>query len=195
MKALLPLLLFVAVACGGPSGSGRPTVHYIAVDRSASARDKAEPFFELAIAEHERALANSGDRVEIYAFDDGVSEVYVGPPKGEEGGIAPALRAIKTREGRRGTNVGKLVARIEERMKVNAADDARVLVLTDCGTETMTGAEAKRAKEISTRWAADPKVTSFEVVGPDAGLIDDLRRVWDHAAKQARLRPWPDRCR
>lgn len=177
MKLAPLLLLFVALACGGPSGSGRPTVHYVAVDRSASALDKAEPFFELAVAEHERALASPGDRVEIYAFDDGVSEVYVGPPKGEEGGIAPYLREIKTRKGRQGTNIGALVARIEERMKVNPGTEARVLVLTDCGTETMSGPEAKRAKEIATRWANDASVASFEVVGPDPGLIDDLRRV------------------
>lgn len=173
---LLPAAALVTLlGCGEPGGS--PIDLFVGLDTSGSAEAEKAKFYKRALDANKRILAApAGSTIELYRFDDAVHEIYVGAPIDQPSQLAQKLRdSLNPSQATTGTNLLKLMETIDARLDATAGE-ARLLVLTDCGTELMTPKEFGVMESIAKKWARGDKVKEMRIAGLRPLHRDVLRK-------------------
>lgn len=180
--AFAPILLFVslegcepapAVAAATHAAHANPSSREIvAIDTSGSARESF-PLFERKARDINDALPNDSE-MEIYRFDTGVNEIYVGGPLGAKEFKQTLRHGLESDRHSRGTNLLKMAHRIDERLAETGP--CHLTVLTDCGIEGMSTIQHEELRRIVKRWKTGKKITGIDFVGVRAMHHDALRR-------------------
>ena len=169
MRALLLTGLVLAIGCG-PEGETRTAL--VAVDCSGSAQPFMPEFVKAARDVNE--TLRGGETLELYRFDTGVNEIYVGRPL-EGAAFKRRMEVLNRDRQERGTSLVKLMERLDARVGAAPGKRIEIHLLTDCGIEGMKPAEHERVRAIARGWGENPKVASFTVGGVRPFHRDALR--------------------
>ena len=176
MSGLLLLGLLIALGgCGEPAG--RPLDLFVGLDTSGSAEGEKARFYKQTLDANKRVLASpEGSTLEIYRFDDAVHEIHVGSAIDQPSQLAQKLReALNPAQATRGTNLLKFMETVDGRL-AGATGEAKILVLTDCGTELMTPKEFGVMETMAKRWAKEGAVKEMRISGLRPLHRDVLRK-------------------